>query len=131
MIYSFHVHISPSNYSLIYFPVKGQSITPTHHFQGKKYLFSLFSNSFQKGGFHFFSTSPTLELSTSDSIISKQTRYPNCYHWTNGDPQYADCIPRNLNCFPRIYSTFFKLLNHIARSTEKTKYRSNHNTLFQ
>lgn len=106
-----------------------------HHsnssFPGKKYLISLFSSGFQKGGFHFFSTSPTLELSASDSIISKQTHYPNCRHWTNGDPQYADCIPRNLNCFPRIYSTFFKLLNHIGRSTEKTKYRANHSTLSQ
>lgn len=124
MIYSFHVYISPSNYSLIYFPVKGQSITPTHHFQGKNYLISLFSSSFQKGGFNFFSTSPTLELSNSNSIISKQNNYPNCSRWTNGDPQYADCTPRNLNCFPRIYCTFFKFLNHIVRSTEKKmKYR--------
>lgn len=53
-----------------------------------------------------FSTSPTLELSNSDSIISKQSHYPNCSHWINGDPQYADCIPRNLNCFPRIFVHF-------------------------
>lgn len=107
MIYSFHVHISPSNYSLIYFPVKGQSITPAHHFQGKIISFLYFLTVSRKVGSTFFSTSPTLELSNNSSII-KQTHYPNCSHWTNGDPQYSDCIPRNLNCFPFIvhFSSF-------------------------
>lgn len=53
MIYSFHVHISPSNYSLIYFPVKGQSITPTHHFQGKKISFLYFPTASREVGSNF------------------------------------------------------------------------------
>lgn len=117
MSYSFHIHISPSNYSLIYFPVKGQSITPAHHFQEKISHFSIFQQ-LPERWVQIFSTSPTLELSNTDSIISKQSHYPNCSHWTNDDPQYADCIPRNLNCFLRIYCAFFKFLNHIVRSTE-------------
>lgn len=100
-IYSFHVHISPSNYSLIYFPVKGQSITPTHHFQGKKDLISLFSNSFQKGGFKFSPQAPHWSFQTVTAS------FPN-----KGIIQIVatgQMVIHNMQtAFPRIYCTFFK-----------------------
>lgn len=44
---------------------------------------------------------PHIGASNNNSILSKQTHYPNCSHCTNGGPQYAELHSQKSELLPK------------------------------